>query len=109
MPVNVIDVTITGDGSRGHVTVESDLEKFPAQIEELQSAKTREAVLLAIVKEGITGNPGISRTVDPAYPINSKGEAIENLKDEEGNPLPPQHALMQPKAYRARFEVTARL
>ena len=55
MAVNVIDVQITGDGSRGSVVVESDLESLPGQIEELQHAKTRETVLLQ--KEGITGNP----------------------------------------------------
>lgn len=108
MAVNVIDVQITGDGSRGSVVVESDLESLPGQIEELQHAKTRETVLLAVTKEGITGNPGISRTVEPAYPVNKEGEAIDNLKDEDGNLLPPTHARCQPASYRARFEVTAR-
>ncbi len=108
MAIKAIKVELHGDGSRGAVTVESDLKEFPLQIEELTSSKAREQVLAEAVKAGIKGLPGISRTVDPPYPINSNGEAIENLKDDEGNPLPPQHPRAQPAAYRARYEVTAR-
>jgi hypothetical protein len=108
MAVKAIEVRLDGDGSRGSVLIESDLESFPAQIEELGSAKAREHVLMSAVKEGIKGQPGISRTVEPAYPINFQGETIENLKDEDGKLLPPQAPRMQPHAYRARYEVTAR-
>ena len=108
MAVKAIEVKLEGDGSRGSVLIESDLQEFGSQIEELTSAKAREHVLMTVVKEGIKGQPGISRTVEPPYPINSLGETIENLKDDEGNPLPPQAPRMQPNAYRARYEVTAR-
>jgi|GEM_PF-4572774 len=108
MAIKIVKVELPGDGSRGAVTIESDLKEFSMQIEELTSSKAREDVLSATVKEGIKGLPGISRTVDPPYPINSDGETIENLKDEEGNALPPQHPRAQPTAYRARYEVTAR-
>lgn len=108
MAVKVIQVELTGDGSRGSVLVESDAGTFPMQIEELHSAKAREFVLSEAVKSGIKGLPGISRTVDPAYPVNYAGETIENLKGEDGQPLSPQHARCQPHAYRARYEVTAR-
>lgn len=108
MAVQLVNVTLHGDGSRGEVTVQSDLADFPLQIEELVSAKSREFVLSESVKAGIKGLPGISRLADPPYPINAEGKAIENLKDEEGNPLPPRHPLAQPTAYRARYEVTAR-
>lgn len=108
MAISTLEVNIVGDGSRGAVTVASDLPGFPDQIDELTSARAREAVLTAAVKAGIKGSPGISRMVDPPHPINSQGETIENLKDEEGNALTPQHARSQPAAYRARYEVTAR-
>jgi len=109
MAVTAIEVRLDGDGSRGSVLIESDLESFPAQIEELGSAAARTHVLMAATKEGIKGQPGISRAVDPPYPINFKGEAIDgSLKDEEGNALPPQSPRMQPSSYRARYEVTAK-
>ena len=108
MAVKSIEVKLVGDGSRGSVTIESDLDSFPLQIEELTAAKAREFVLAESVKAGIKGLPGISRTIDPPYPINSEGEAIENLKDKNGDPVPPQSPRAQPVAYRARYEVTAR-
>jgi hypothetical protein len=108
MGFQLVKVELVGDGSRGAVTIQSDAKEFPTQIEELGSAMARGFVLQAAVKEGIKGLPGISRTVDPPYPVNSKGEVIENLKDDEGKPLPPQNPRCQPAAYRARYEVTAR-
>lgn len=108
MAVEAIEVRLDGDGSRGTVLIESNADTLPAQIEELTSAKAREHVLMSVVKEGIKGQPGISRTAEPPYPINADGETIENLKDEEGNPLPPRSPRMQPVKYRARYEVTAR-
>lgn len=108
MAVREIEVEIVGDGSRGSVLIESDAEGFGQQIEELGSAGAREFVLAAATKAGITGLPGISRAIDPAYPINSQGETIEDLRDEDGEPLPPTHARCQPAAYRAKYEVTAR-
>ena len=106
MAVKVLKADI--DGSRGSVLIESDLPEFPAQIEELGSAHAREQVLAAAIKEGIKGNPGISRLADPAYPVNAFDEIIEDLKDDDGNPLPPQSPRCQPNSYRARYEVTAR-
>lgn len=106
--INIVEVTLTGDGSRGSVLIESDLKKLSSQIEELSSASAREQVLLAAVKEGIKGQPGISRTVDPPYPVNSDNETIENLTDEDGSPLPATSPRCQPQKYRARYEVTAR-
>jgi hypothetical protein len=108
MPVKVIDLQIVGDGSRGAVTIESDLQSFPLQIEELTSASARSFVLAEATKAGIKGLLGISRTVDAPYPVNNKGETIENLTDKNGDPLPPQSPRMQPQAYRARYEVTGR-
>ena len=109
MSVKAIEVRLDGDGSRGSVLIESDLDSFPAQIEELGSAAARNFVLKSAVEKGIKGQPGISRTVDPPYPINFSGEAIDGtLKDDEGNPLTPQSPRMQPANYRARYEVTAR-
>jgi hypothetical protein len=109
MTAVAIEVKLNGDGSRGSVLLESDLESFPAQIEELGSAPARSAVLMAATKAGIKGQPGISRAIDPPYPVNFKEEAIDGtLKDDEGNSLPPQSPRMQPAKYRARYEVTAR-
>lgn len=109
MAVKVIETQIVGDGTRGAVTIESDLQSFPLQIEELTSAGARNFVLAEATKAGIKGLLGISRTVDAPYPINSKGETIENLKDKNGEFLPPNSPRMQPQAYRAKYEVTGRL
>jgi len=109
MAVSALEVNIVGDGSRGNVLLESDLESFPRQIEELGSAAARNFVLKSATEKGITGQPGISRMIDPPHPINFKGEAIDgSLQDDEGNPLPPQSPRMQPSSYRVRYEVTAR-
>lgn len=108
MAVKALKVELFGDGSRGSVLIESDLPIFGNQIEELTSARAREFVLASTVKEGIKGLPGISRMIDPPYPVNSEGETIENLKDVDGNAIPPQSPRAQPRAYRARYEVTAR-
>ena len=109
MSVRALEIKIIGDGSRGSVLIESDADSFVAQIEELGSAKAREFVLGAATKEGITGLPGISRAVDPAYPVNHLGETIDGqLADDSGETLPVTHARCQPAAYRARYEVTAR-
>lgn len=108
MAVKSLGAELHGDGSRGTVLIESDLPIFGNQIEELTSARAREFVLATTVKAGIKGLPGISRMVDPPYPVNADGETIENLKDADGNAIPPQSPRAQPKAYRARYEVTAR-
>jgi len=107
MGIKVLDVEVHGDGSRGSVLIESDLAEFPAQIEELTSSQARESVLNAASKK-LTGSPGISRTSEPPYPVNAQGETIENLVDEDKQPLPPQHIRSQPAAYRACYEVTSR-
>jgi len=108
MAVKALQVELVGDGSRGSVLIESDLPVFGSQIEELTSSRAREFVLASTVKAGIKGLPGISRMVDPPYPVNADGETIENLKDADGSALPPRSPRAQPKAYRARYEVTAR-
>jgi hypothetical protein len=93
-------------GSRGKVTVESELDSLPNQIEELASAAAKNFALASSVEGGIKGSPGISRTVDSPFPVNSEGETIGNL-EEDGKPLPPDHPRCQAKAYRVTFEITA--
>ena len=108
MAVSVIEVKLGGDGSRGSVLIESGMPELSQQIEELTSAPARESVLMAAVKEGIKGQPGISRMVDPPYPLNAFGEDIVDLKGDDDQPLPAASPRMQPEKYRARYEVTAR-
>jgi hypothetical protein len=108
MAIKAIEVELSADGTRGAVVLQSDAAEFPQQIEELQSAACRNEAIKAAVGAGIKGLPGISRTVDPAYPVNSKGEVIEGLADNKGVPLSPSHARMQPAAYRTKYEITAR-
>jgi hypothetical protein len=108
MAVKALVVELLGDGSRGVVTIESDLPDFVMQIEELQSAKARDFVLQATIKAGIKGLPGISRTVDSPYPVTAEGESLETLKDEKGVPIPLTDPRATPKSYRAKYEVTAR-
>lgn len=108
MAVKLVKVTTSDDASRAFVTVGSDLKDLPAQIEELQAAGARHFALAEAVKAGIKGTPGISRTTEGCYPVNSKGQSIYDLKDDAGNPLPPAHPFMQPVGYQSTFEVTAK-
>ena len=108
MAVKTITVELFGDKSRGRITVESDCPQFPNQIEELQSATTRAFVLTEAIRAGIRGVPGISRVAESPFPVNTAGTPLDELRDEEGNQLPFNHPDMQPIAYRATYEVTAR-
>jgi hypothetical protein len=102
-------VTLGKDGSRAVVTVISEKATFPEQIEELQSASARELALKAAATAGIKGNPGISGWAESPNPRNSKGQALEEIKGEDGKPLPFNHPDMQPAYYQAAFEITAKL
>ena len=104
--MKITDIQVSD--SRGKVTLESELPEFPLQIEELTSAACRNKALSACVEAGIKGTPGISRTADYPFPVNEEGEAIENLRGNDGEPLPPAHPRVQPWAYRVTYEITAR-
>ena len=104
MGIKAIAVELSSGNTRGKVTIESDLEDFAAQINELTSAEARHEVLRAAVEKGATGSLGISRLVDPPHPVNSEKESIMEMDAS----VPMQSPLRRIASYRATYEVTGR-
>ena len=77
-------------------------------IEELQHANARNMATGFASRKGV-GDARINGSLIGPYPINSKGQALDQVKDENGAALPAQHPLMQPKAYRVDIPVCRRL
>lgn len=99
----------TDDNGQGVIVVENERRsEFNIAIEELQSIAARNLAIKYAAEKGM-GDPRINGNVGYPYPVNSKGISLENVKDENGNSLPPQHPLMQPARYRTDVPVTRRL
>lgn len=107
--IEVVECVLGNDGTRAVVTVSSNAESFPQQIDELSSAAARNAALKAASAAGIKGSPGISGTAQAIHPRNKEGKAIEDLKDADGKPLAFDHPDAQPAYYQAGFEITAKV
>ena len=107
--IEIIEVKLGNDGTRAVVSVKSNAETFPQQIEELGSAVTRNAALKAASAAGIKGSPGISGTAQAVHPRNKDGKPLDELKDNNGKPLPLDHPDMQPGYYQCAFEITAKV
>lgn len=99
----------TDDNGQGVIAIECDrASEFNIAIEELQSIAARNLAIKFAAERGM-GDPRINGNVGYPYPVNSKGVSLELVRDENGNSLPPQHALMQPARYRVDVPVTRRL
>lgn len=97
------------DMSTGTIVIESSNdEQFNLAIEELQSAAARNLAAGYASSKGM-GDARINGNVVGPYPINAKGVPLDQVKDEAGNTLPPQHPEMQPAAYRADIPVCRKL
>jgi hypothetical protein len=93
--------TVEQDLSRGLIVVESDCEgpPFTQAFEELNSQDARRIAQGYAGKVGVA-SPHINGNVQGPYPVNAQGQSLEHVKDEKGNPLPPQHPSMKPMRYR---------
>lgn len=99
----------TEDKGQGVVVVECDrASEFNLAIEELQGIGARNLAIGYATSHGV-GDARINGNIGYPYPVNSKGQSLEQVKDDDGNPLPPSHALMQPARYRTDVPVTRRL
>lgn len=107
--IEATEITLSNDGTRAVVTVRSDKPVLADQIEELQSASARETALKAAAVKGIKGSPGISGWPQHVHPRNKDGKSLDDVKGEDGKPLPLTHPDMQPAYYQATFEITAKV
>ncbi len=97
------------DMSTGTIVVESTNDsQFNMAIEELQHANARNMATGYAVRQGMS-DARINGSLIGPYPVNSKGQVLDQVKDEAGASLPPQHPDMQPKAYRVDVPVCRRL
>ena len=71
------DSTMSADGSRGNVVLESDIKDFPTAIGELtEGMEARNLALKWARTKGCAG-PCINGNLSGAYPVNKKGEGID--------------------------------
>lgn len=96
------------DRSSGIVVLESDLREFNMAIDELLSSAARQKAIGHAASCGVP-DPRINGMSSSAYPINSEGYSLDQVRDKKGNPLPPAHPLLQPVRYRVDIPVTRRL
>ncbi len=99
----------TADYSQGSIVIESDNNtEFPLAIEELGSTAARNLALGYAAQQGIP-DPRINGNPSGAYPINSKGVSLDQVRDGAGKAVPPQHPEMQISRYRIDIPVCRKL
>lgn len=100
----------TADRSRGVVVVESDRDgpPFNESFFELEASDARQYAIGYAQVMGVTP-PRINGNTQGPYPVNSEGLALDQVRGDNGQPLPPQHPRMQPKRYRIDVPVCSAL
>ena len=96
------------DFTSGIVVLESDLERGGLAIEELTGHNARHKALGYANSKGVA-DARINGTPTGAYPINADGKSLDEVKDENGESLPPQHPDMQAAARRIDVPVVRKL
>ena len=105
MALHVVSDTFTTDFSSGKVILRSDLSEFPSQIDELMSTAARVQALNHAAQRGCP-DPRINGNSGSPFPINHKGEDIEEVRKKD---LPVAHPDMQPHDYRVEVPVCRKL
>jgi hypothetical protein len=101
--------TFSADMSSGKIVIQStEDENFAQAIEELGSVEARNMALGHAARQGVA-TPGINGNLDGPYAVNEDGQSLDEVKDEEGNALPPGHPKMQPAAYRVAVPVCRKM
>ena len=102
--------TFTPDRSRVTVVIESDIiGKWPDAITELsEGGGARNEALAWAARNGMS-QPCLNGNLSGAYAINSAGEALVDVKDPHGQPLPAKHPRMQIARYRIDVPLAARM
>jgi hypothetical protein len=97
------------DLAQGTVVIESDnTDHFPTAIDELQGTEARNLATGFAATRG-TPDPRINGQTPGPYPINVEGLPLEQVRGDDGQPLPPQHPRMQVARYRIDIPVTRKL
>lgn len=107
MGLHVVDKAcqFAEDNTKGTIVVESDIvHDFSLAIGELQSVAARNQALGHAARSGIS-DPRINGNVGSYYPINQEGLSLEDVKDEQGRPIPPAHPRMRIARYRIDIPV----
>ena len=99
--VVIKDCIIQDDRASGKIVVESDCSgpPFLEAFTELDSLDARKMAQGYAATQGIAP-AHINGNVQGPYPVNGKGILLDEVRDNSGKPLPPQHPDMQPKYYR---------
>jgi hypothetical protein len=98
----------TTDLSSGSIVVESNAPDAYTALEDIYSIKARNLAIAYAAQKGVA-DPRINGNLHTQMALNSKGEYLENVKDKEGNPLPPSHPDMQPTSYQVTIPITKKL
>ena len=97
------------DMSSGRIMIQSNEDSnFGQAIEELSSVEARNLAIAHAAKNGMA-DPRINGTVEHPFAVNEYGKSLDEVKDADGNSLPPQHPKMQPAAYRVSVPVCRKL
>lgn len=100
----------SADMGQGVVVIENDrVSDFGTAIEELGTIEARNMAIRYAASKGM-GDPRINGSPQGAYPINSDGQSLDQVRDPATQQsLPAQHPKMQPARYRIDIPVTRRL
>lgn len=95
---------VSSDGNSAVVTIGCDNPQHNLAIEELQSTDARHLATAYAAQQGM-GDPRINGNLIGPYPINHAGKPLDQMTDDQGQPLPPTHQDMQVAAYRVGVPV----
>ena len=100
----------TQDLGEAVIVIESDITEpnYGLAIEELSGAGAKQLAVAYATQNGCS--PCACKPHGAgAYPINSEGMPLEQVHDEQNQPLPPQHPRMQVARYRVDVPIARRL
>ena len=102
--------TFTPERSRVTVVLESDIVGHWSQaiLELTEGGGARNEALAWAARNGMS-QPCLNGNMSGAYAINSAGEQLADVKDPQGQPLPPKHPRMQIARYRIDVPLAARM
>ena len=102
--------SLSADRSHATVFIQSRVNRAPfgLAIEELGSTAARRLAQSFAAARGVA-TPSINGNNVGPYPVNDDGIPLDQIADATGKPLDPQHAKMQPAAYRVEIPIAAKL
>lgn len=104
MALQVIEAACqaTPDMSKAVIVVRSTLERengsFQKAFDELGDLNARAVAQKFAAQRGM-GQPRINGNINGPYPVNADGVPLDQVKEQNGDPVPPTDPRMQPKWY----------